>query len=160
MTKRLSALLLLISLPALASGQGVPADRTEIIAAVQGFFDSMAKRDPEIARRVLMPEARLHSVSDQSGAPVARASTAEAFIAGLTTGQGTLLERMWDPEIRIEGAIATLWTRYDFHRNGTFSHCGVDAFDLIKTPQGWRIAGAMYTIQRTGCAASPLGPPK
>jgi hypothetical protein len=36
----------------------------------------------------------------------------------------------------------------------------VDAFDLVKTPEGWKIAGGVYTVERTGCPPSPLGPPK
>jgi hypothetical protein len=67
---------------------------------------------------------------------------------------------MWDPDVRIHGAIAVVWTRYDFWVDGKFSHCGVDAFDLVKTAEGWRIAGGVYTVERTGCPPSPLGPLK
>jgi hypothetical protein len=74
--------------------------------------------------------------------------------------KGVSLERMWDPEVRIQGAIAAVWTRYDFHRDGKFSHCGTDAFNLVKTAEGWKIASAMWTVERTGCVPSPLGPPK
>jgi hypothetical protein len=135
------------------------ADRTEIVAVVQAFFDSMAKRDAALATKALMPDARIYAVTEAATRSV-RPSTAADFIRGLTTGTGDLLERMWDPEIRIQGGIATLWTRYDFHRGPTFSHCGTDAFDLVNTADGWKIAGLMYTVERTGCAPSPLGPPK
>jgi hypothetical protein len=155
---------LLIAAPsALLTAQSPATDRTEVIATVQGFFDSMAKRDPDLARRVMMPDARLYAITEPGGAVTARTvrtSTAEDFIKGLTTSQGALLERMWEPEVRVQAGIATLWTRYDFYRGGTFSHCGTDAVDLVKTPEGWKIAGVMYTIERTGCAPSPLGPPK
>jgi hypothetical protein len=65
---------------------------------------------------------------------------------------------MWDPLVLVHGRIAVVWAPYDFHINGEFSHCGVDAFTLIKTENGWQIAGAAYTIEPKGCAASPLGP--
>ena len=65
-----------------------------------------------------------------------------------------------NPEVRIHGTIATVSTPYDFHRDGKFTHCGTDVFSLVKTAEGWKIAGAMWTIQRVGCAPSPLGPPK
>ena len=164
MMKRVAfACLLVAAGPRLLAAQAPPPDRADIIAVVQSFFDSMAKRDPDLARRMMMPDARLVSVTEPGGTVTARtvrASTAEDFIKGLTTSQGALLERMWEPEVRVQAGIATLWTHYDFHRAGTFSHCGVDAFDLVKTADGWKIAGAMYTIERTGCAPSPLGPPK
>ena len=48
---------------------------------------------------------------------------------------------------------------YDFHRDGEFSHCGVDAFTLVRTESGWKISGGVYTVETEGCAPSPLGPP-
>lgn len=67
---------------------------------------------------------------------------------------------MWDPKIMIHKEIAIVWTKYDFHREGKFSHCGVDAFNLIKAPGGWKISGIIYTVEKEGCEESPLGPPK
>jgi len=52
-----------------------------------------------------------------------------------------------------------VWAPYDFWRDGKFSHCGVDAFDLIKTDEGWKIAGGGYTLE-SKCEPSPLGPLK
>ena len=34
----------------------------------------------------------------------------------------------------------------------------VDAFDLVETPEGWKISGGVYTVDTEGCAPSPLGP--
>jgi hypothetical protein len=136
------------------------ADRDEIVAVVQRFFDAIAKRDPLLARQAMTPDGQLVSVTEQDGKPIIRSRPTQQFIDSLAGGAGTSLERMWNPEVRIHGAIGTLWTRYDFHRNGTFSHCGVDAFHLVKTPDGWRITSAMYTIERANCPPSPLGPPK
>jgi len=146
--------------PALTAAQTPSSDRADVIAAVQGFFDAMNRRDQELARRFLLPDARLYAVTERDGKPAVRPSTGQEFIASLAAAQTVLLERMWEPQIRIQGGIATLWTRYDFHRDGTFSHCGVDAFDLVKMPDGWKIGGLMYTVERTGCPQSPLGPPK
>ena len=62
-------------------------------------------------------------------------------------------------DVRIRGFIANVWTPYDFWTNGRLSHCGIDSFELIKTEQGWRIAGGTYTIENK-CEPSPLGPLK
>ena len=66
---------------------------------------------------------------------------------------------MWAPVVQVQGRIASVWTPYDFHIDGRFSHCGIDTITLLRTDAGWRIAGLLYTVQRTGCAPSPLGPP-
>jgi hypothetical protein len=66
---------------------------------------------------------------------------------------------MWEPKVMIHQDITVVWTRYDFHRDGKFSHCGIDAFQLVRTNYGWSIAGGTYTVERTDCPERPLGPP-
>jgi len=65
---------------------------------------------------------------------------------------------MWEPTVLVHGPLAVVWAAYDFHRNKTFSHCGVDAFTLLRSPTGWKIATVSYTTEATGCKPSPLGP--
>ncbi len=135
-------------------------DKTAVTATVQAFFDTMVSRDVEAARRVLMPEGRMFSVRDQNGQAVARASTVEEYLKNLGGRKQDYRERMWNPDVRVHGPIASLWTPYDFWVDGKFSHCGIDIFDLVKTAEGWKISGLTYTVERTGCAPSPLGPLK
>jgi hypothetical protein len=135
-------------------------DKAAVVATVQKFFDTMASRDVEAARTVLMAEGRLFAVREQDGQPAARASSIEDYLKGLPGRKAEYRERMWNPEVRVHGPIASVWTPYDFWVDGKFSHCGVDVFDLVKTPEGWKISGGAYTVERTGCAPSPLGPLK
>jgi hypothetical protein len=135
-------------------------DKAAVLATVQKFFDTMAARDVEGARFVLMADGRTVSVREQNGETVARTSTVEAYLESLAKGKSASRERMWNPEVRVHGAMASVWTPYDFWVDGKFSHCGVDAFTLIKTADGWRISSGTWTIQREGCAPSPLGPLK
>jgi len=154
-------LLLGIVLQASTPVQKPPDDRAQVIAAVQSLFDSMEKADAQLANKILMPDAHFFSAEERDGKATVRPSTGQSFIAGLSNpNRGKSLERMWDPEVRVQGSIAQVWTRYDFHHNGTFSHCGIDQFSLVKTDEGWRIVSAMWTVERTGCAPSPLGDPK
>jgi hypothetical protein len=43
--------------------------------------------------------------------------------------------------------------------DGGFSHCGIDSFELVRTDGSWKLTGGIYTVEREGCAPSPLGPP-
>jgi hypothetical protein len=135
-------------------------DRALVLAAVQQFFDVLASRDVDAAKRLMLPGGSTVSSRDEDGKPTFRMQSHQEFFDSLPKQQGKFLERMWNPDVRIHGAIASVTTPYDFHRDGKFSHCGIDVFNLVKTPDGWKIAGAMWTIQRTGCPPSPLGPPK
>lgn len=132
------------------------ADRRAVVAAVQQFFDTMADKDVEGSRRVLIAEGRFFRVRVPSG-EVSTFAIKE-YLDRLPGQKQRQRERFWDPEVRVQDGIAAVWTRYDFWIDGKFSHCGVDAFDLVKTPEGWKISGGLYTVQRDGCPPSPLGP--
>ena len=135
-------------------------DKAAVVATVQKFFDTMASRDVDGARAVLMPEGVLFAVGEQNGQPAPRASSIEEYLNRLPARKSEYRERMWNPEVRVHGPLASVWTPYDFWIDGKFSHCGVDVFDLVKTTEGWKISGGAYTVERTGCAPSPLGPLK
>jgi hypothetical protein len=135
-------------------------DKAAVLASVQNFLDTMASKDVEGARRVLMPDGRMFSVRHQNGQTVARAAAVEDYLKNLGGRKQDNRERMWSPEVRVHGPIASVWTPYDFWVDGKFSHCGVDAFDLVKTSDGWKISGGVYTVERSGCPPSPLGPLK
>src|SRR5215203_4280285 len=132
-------------------------DKAAVVATVQKFFDTMASRDVEGARGVLMADGRMFSLRDQNGQPAARATAVEDYLKSLGERKQDSRERMWNPEVRVHGGIASLWTPYDFWIDGKFSHCGIDNFDLLKTADGWKIASVTYTIERAGCAPGPLG---
>ena len=89
-----------------------------------------------------------------------RRQTDTSFVRSLAEGRERLLERFWAPVVHVHGPLAEVWAPYDFHVDGRFSHCGVDSFSLVRTAAGWQIAGIVYTVETTGCAASPLGPPR
>ena len=127
---------------------------------VQAFFDTMTASDVEGARQILQPQGRFHAMSIKDGKPDVRAFSNEEYFAILQeNSRQKRQERIWNPEIRIHGLIATITAPYDFWIEGKFSHCGVDVFELIKTEDGWKIAGGVYTVE-SKCDPSPLGPPK
>jgi hypothetical protein len=132
----------------------------EVLSTVQRFFDAMATRDTESAGEVLVPEGVFVSIRTVDGERVVRSATNQEFLDNLATSKGEWLERMWDAEVRVEGDLATVWTPYDFYLDGEFSHCGVDAFNLLRIEGVWKIVGGSYTVEREGCPPSPLGHPE
>lgn len=164
MSHRVSAIAVLVvllgggALVSPAHAQPVSTDERDVIAVVQKFFDAMATCDAASARAITLPEGRLYRFVVGTPDPV-RSSTFEEFNNGLAACTRTLLERMWSPQVRVHKGIASLWAPYDFWLNGAFSHCGIDSFELVKTPEGWKLTGGTYTIEREGCTPSPLGAP-
>jgi hypothetical protein len=135
------------------------AEKAAVLKTVQAFFDTMTAADVDGARRILQPQGRFHAMRMRDGKPDVRSFTNEEYFAQLQAGKQQMRERMWNPEVRISGLIASVWAPYDFWIDGKFSHCGIDAFDLIKTEEGWKLAGGVYTLE-SNCAPSPLGPLK
>jgi len=134
---------------------GFAADKDDVTALVQKTFDAMAAHDAAAIEGCFLKDARVTAIRE----------TGESSSIGLTTfstriasSKAKILERMWNPEVRVEGRIASLWAPYDFHRDGMRTHCGIDQVDLVKTAEGWRIANIIYTVVTTGCPVSPLGP--
>jgi len=130
-----------------------PDERTLVLATVQQLFDGMQRGDTALMRSAFVPGGKLFGVrARQNGQVVVQQITEQQFAefrAGDTRGEW--LERAFDPEVRIEGTLATVWAPYEFRLGGQFSHCGTDAVQLLKTPEGWRIASISDTFQRTDC---------
>jgi hypothetical protein len=155
----LASLLLAVPLRAQGASRSASADSAAVLAAVQRLFDAMLARDTAAARALLVPGARMISVRGDTVVTRPRVQGDTAFIAMLATGKERLLERFWQPVVHVQGPIASVWTPYDFHVDGAFSHCGIDAVSLVKVGDAWKIATITWTVQRRGCAPSPLGPP-
>lgn len=144
--------------PANRPARDVRATEQAVVAAIQAFFRAMTARDVEASRRVMVDEGQLFSVRPGPDGPVLRRMSHEQYFEFLARGTGTLIERMWDATVLVDQDVALLWTPYDIFHEGDFLHCGVNGFMLVRSAEGWQIAGAIYTVEPDGCAPSPLGP--
>jgi hypothetical protein len=61
--------------------------------------------------------------------------------------QKQIREVINNPRVLIHNRVAIVWTPYDFYINEKLSHGGVDAVSLLKTADGWKIAGIIYTVE-------------
>jgi cyanophycinase len=128
-----------------------PAEEREALAVVQRLFDAMRAKDTTALRTLMHPDARLFVTDSQNGVITLGNTAAPDFVASIAASTERLDERQRDPEVRVDGGLATVWTYYDFFRDGAFSHCGTDAFSLAKTDTGWKILQIAYTTRQTGC---------
>jgi hypothetical protein len=54
-------------------------------------------------------------------------------------------------EVMVHNRIAMVWGSYNLWINDKFSHCGVDAFTLLKTEAGWKISSLSFSMETEGC---------
>jgi hypothetical protein len=136
----------------------VPLAATDTpVGAVQALFDAMKAHDAAAVRAVTLPETTLTVIHDDGKPPTF--STIDKFEERVGSSKDAWLERMWNPKVLEHGPIAVVWADYDFHLNNKFHHCGIDAVNLVKTSEGWKVSGISYTAETTACTPSPLGPP-
>lgn len=138
------------------------AERASILATVQSLFDALAEGDGQTLRDLMHPQVLMHSVERAGdGTRSSSTSTRDQLIARLEGSEEVLIERMWDPEVRVSGDLAMVWTPYDFYFGDRLSHCGADAFVLTRVGDGaWKIIALSWTrLQPPECELHPDGPP-
>jgi ketosteroid isomerase-like protein len=149
---RLSCLLALALTSPLAAQSGEAA---KVMEPITRLFDGMRAHDSLMVLSAFAPDARLVS-KDRTGALRYLAAQQFARAVGSATGE-PWDEPIYEPQVLVDGDVAVVWAKYDFLRGSTWSHCGIDAFMLSKTPDGWRITQLADTRQTTGCT-TPRAP--
>ena len=139
--------------PAALRAQEPGSREAEVVAVLQKLFDGMRARDSVMIRSVFDPAARLVRAVTRDGRTTVQVTTVDQFVSGIGRAPAgeELIERIYDPEVRIDGRLATIWTFYTFHLGERFSHCGIDAAQLLETDQGWKIVHLGDTMRRENC---------
>ena len=125
--------------------------RDSIMAPIKSLFDGMRTRDTAMMRAAFAPGTLLTQLP-RPGQPV-KFETVDGFLTSVVSGPPgpSFDEQIYDPEVRVDGALASVWTFYTFTA-GTYSHCGIDAFQLVRTTTGWKITALADTRRQQGCA--------
>lgn len=149
----LAASLLALACAAPATAQdGDDAQRQAVIAGVERLFAAMLARDAAAIPEISDPAGVVTAITTEAGGGSAIATSSWAqFAQRIAQAPAPIRERMFDPEVRIRGDLALVWTRYDLWNGETFSHCGTDLFELIRRADRWRLLHASFTRERTGC---------
>ena len=155
----LKAFLLITAFIISSFGFSQTTEHILILETVQKFFDSIETRDRELLESILVPGSLNISVRKAEDEEATfNIMSYEEMVAALTRSGRNAKERSWDETVLTQGNIAVVWTPYDFHLDGEFSHCGVDSFQLIKQAGQWLISNSSWTLEIENCPQSPLGP--
>ncbi|MGI9627402.1 MAG: hypothetical protein ACR2QM_11250 [Longimicrobiales bacterium] len=132
----------------------------EVQATLQQLFDALETGDEALLRSVVDPSVVMHFSETRDGQTTFGSATLDGLATRITSSEVPLIERMWDPVVAVDGPLATIWTPYDFYAGEAFSHCGVDAANLLRSETGWTIVALSWTrMQPPACDLHPDGPP-
>jgi len=126
----------------------------EVLAVVSSLFEGMRARNAELLKSLFHPDARMTGTGMRDGSYHVTVDPPDGWIASISsyTG-GEIDERFYDPKVEVSGPLASVWTEYDLYVGGEFRHCGVDAFHLALTDDGWKIVHIADTRVPEGCPA-------
>jgi hypothetical protein len=134
--------------------------RAEVLVTIRAALSTLGDRNVAAHRELFLPAATVISVTEGDGEPTTLVRTLEESINSIAAVTVPMEERIWDPEVRVDGGVAIAWAPYDFYIDASFSHCGHDAFQLIRTDRGWKLASIVYTVEQPpDCELHPDGPP-
>ena len=116
------------------------SDETAVKATITRMFDGMSKADTMLLKPLFAPGARLQTVQNKQGTVSVKEDPITGFITAIGKAKsGSLDERLSGMDIKIDGDLATAWTPYSFYFNGKQSHCGANAFTLVRLAGDWKI---------------------
>ncbi len=149
-----NALVALTLSAARAEAQATAAESVAQMAVVNELFDAMRAGDSARVRAVFHPQMTALVSSDvgRDGVARVRMTPVDAFVKSIGTPHAEVFdERLFNPRVLIDGTLASVWVDYTFYLGKTFSHCGVDVFQLAKVGEGWKIVALSDTRRTTGC---------
>lgn len=125
----------------------------DIKSTINRFFDGMRRSDSTLIRSAVAPTAVLQTiVKTREGKTVVRNEEMTTFIQAVTKPHDKVYdERISFDVIRIDADLAVAWTPYRFYVGETFSHCGVNSFQLVKLDGRWKIQYIIDTRRKDNC---------
>lgn len=153
------AIATLAAASATAQAQRTPGDSSAAIAVADSALAAISRRDFVGLTDLMVAEAATYSIRERDGRVVYNSRSREAQRA--STSNQRIDERGFQPVAMVSGRLAVVWMPYDLYRDGTWSHCGVDAFTMVRLETGWRIVTMAWSVdQPPVCQRHPAGPPR
>lgn len=124
-----------------------------VYEVVLNVFDAMRAGDSTMLGKSFVADAQMYTATyDKEGNPILTQGSLHQFKLAVGSSHDKVYdEPIWNTEIKIDGLLAQVWTDYAFYLGDSFSHCGVDAFQLFKTQEGWKIFHLTDTRRRDNC---------
>jgi hypothetical protein len=129
------------------------SQKEAVIRTIKNMFDAMRTSDTTLLRSTFDPQMRLMTTYvDKEEIPKIHTGSADDFVASIGKPHDQIYdEKIWNYHVQIDGLLATAWTKYTFYLGENMSHCGVNAFQLFNSAEGWKIIQITDTRNQQGC---------
>ena len=120
---------------------------------INRFFEGMKKGDTALIKSTMTEGIIFQTIArKKEGGLVVKTEDVASFIKFVGELKKDIPdERIIFETIKIDGALASVWTPYKFYSGATFSHCGANSFQLVNTDGAWKIQYIIDTRRKQGC---------
>jgi hypothetical protein len=150
-----SFLCFLIGVTFLQTVSAQDSDNKKIKETISIFFKGLQNGDTLTLKKSISNDLLLHTTFiNNEEVPILRKEEYSSFlkVISLKKEEDIWEERLLSYHIQIDGPMANVWTPYEFFLNNTFSHCGVNSFQLFNDGEQWKIVSVMDTRRKTACS--------
>jgi len=133
---------------------GQSNEELKVKEAVDTFFEGFHKGDTILMKTVMADKLLMQTAyKNKEGKDILvtdKPGSLTKAIASRTSDQ-KWDERLLSYNIQVDGNMANAWTPYEFWYNDSFSHCGVNSFQLFKDGEQWKIIYLIDTRRKSDC---------
>jgi hypothetical protein len=126
-----------------------------VTETINNLFKAMQTNDTTLLKSVFADQVTMATVmkNKEGNVIVRRENGISGFVKSIAkpNPKGPLNEEIWNIKIQFDGDFAQAWCDYAFYLGNTFLHCGIDAFHLSRTGDGWKIFHLADTRRKDGC---------
>ena len=147
------SVLLFFILNALISAQAQTAEDS-VKMTINTFFEGMKKSDTTLIRSTMTEGVIFQTIArTKEGNLTVRTESVNDFLNQVAKPpkEGALDERISFDVVRVDGALASVWTPYKFYVGEKFIHCGANSFQMVRLDGKWKIQYIIDTRRRQGC---------
>ncbi|NQZ75999.1 MAG: hypothetical protein HRT61_07790 [Ekhidna sp.] len=127
--------------------------KKDIMGVINKVFTAMKTNDSTLLNQSFVENPNFFTTYlDESGKSKLVQGDFQKFKVAIGTPKEQVWsEPIWNEKIEIDGNLASVWVDYAFYIDDQFSHCGVDAFHLIKDSGSWKIFHLVDTRRKSNC---------
>ncbi|MGB5821572.1 MAG: nuclear transport factor 2 family protein [Saonia sp.] len=130
------------------------SEKEAVQKTIETFFEGFHQQDTTIIKQTVAADVVLQRIGeDKEGISRMRSQKFDQLINSIVSIPDSIQfhEKLLSFNIQVDGAMANAWTPYEFWINDTFSHCGVNSFQLFKDGDAWKIIYLIDTGRKEGC---------
>ena len=147
----ISILLSVLFIPAISAQV---SDEAQVRSTIESFFEGFHKQDSVLMKQHVGENPRLQTIGKtKQGEAAMRTGDFSKFLSSIVSIPDSVKfqEKLKSFSIQVDGDMANAWTPYEFWLNDTFSHCGVNSFQLFREQGKWKIIYLIDTRRREDC---------